>query len=73
VILETYAAREKPEAGRSAKDLAAAIETPPAHYAADFDDAARQAVALAHPGDVIFTIGAGDVVEVGPRMLELLR
>ncbi|MGE5595111.1 MAG: UDP-N-acetylmuramate--L-alanine ligase [Hyphomicrobiales bacterium] len=73
VVLETYAAREQPLAGRSAQDLAAAIETPRAHYAADFDDAARQAVALAHEGDVIFTIGAGDVVEVGPKMLELLR
>jgi UDP-N-acetylmuramate--alanine ligase len=72
VVLETYAAREKPEAGRSAKDLAAAITSPRAHYATDFDDAARQAVALARPGDVIFTIGAGDVVEVGPKMLELL-
>jgi UDP-N-acetylmuramate--alanine ligase len=73
VVLETYAARERPEAGRSAKDLAAAIERPKAHYATDFDDAARQAVALARPGDVIFTIGAGDVVEVGPKILELLR
>ncbi|HEX6030314.1 MAG TPA: UDP-N-acetylmuramate--L-alanine ligase, partial [Tepidiformaceae bacterium] len=73
VVLETYAAREKPEAGRSAKDLAEAIESPNAQYAADFDDAARQAVALARHGDVIFTIGAGDVVEVGPRILELLR
>ncbi|MEX0781512.1 MAG: UDP-N-acetylmuramate--L-alanine ligase [Dehalococcoidia bacterium] len=73
VVLETYAAREKPEAGRSARDLAAAIEAPRTHYATDFDDAARQAVDLANPGDVIFTIGAGDVVEVGPRILELLR
>lgn len=72
VVLETYAARENPEAGRSARDLAAAIESPTARYATDFDDAARQAVALAKPGDVIFTIGAGDVVEVGPKIMELL-
>jgi UDP-N-acetylmuramate--alanine ligase len=73
VVLETYAAREKPEAGRSARDLAAAITRPQAHYASDFEDAALQAVAFARPGDVIFTIGAGDVVEVGPKILELLR
>jgi UDP-N-acetylmuramate--alanine ligase len=73
VVLETYAAREKPEAGRSAQDLAAAISRPTAEYATDFDDAARRAVALARPGDVIFTIGAGDVVEVGPKILELLQ
>lgn len=73
VVLETYAARETPVAGRTAADLAAAIVQPQAQYARDFDDAAAQAVALARPGDVVFTIGAGDVNEVGPRMLELLR
>lgn len=73
VVLETYAAREAPVAGRSAQDLAAAISTPRAGYVADFESAARMAVALAAAGDVIFTIGAGDVTEVGPRILELLR
>ncbi|MCK9518761.1 MAG: UDP-N-acetylmuramate--L-alanine ligase [Dehalococcoidia bacterium] len=73
VVLETYAAREQPLPGRSAKDLAEAITSPAARYAADFDDAARQAAALAQPGDVIFTIGAGDVTEVGPKIVELLR
>ncbi|MCC7364891.1 MAG: UDP-N-acetylmuramate--L-alanine ligase [Dehalococcoidia bacterium] len=73
VVLETYAAREQPLPGRSARDLVEAIVTPRALYAADFDHAARQARALARPGDVVFTIGAGDVVEVGPKLLELLR
>jgi UDP-N-acetylmuramate--alanine ligase len=73
VVLETYAARENPAAGGSAKDLADAIEQPKARYAADFDDAARMAVELALPGDVIFTMGAGDVVEVGPKIVELLQ
>ena len=31
------------------------------------------AVGLARPGDVIFTMGAGDVVEVGPKIVELLQ
>jgi UDP-N-acetylmuramate--alanine ligase len=73
VVLETYAAREDPLPGRGARDLAAAITAPRATYAATFDDAARQAAALARPGDVVFTIGAGDVVEVGPKLMELLR
>lgn len=73
IVLETYAAREAPVAGRSASDLARAISEPAASYAPDFDAAARMAVELARPGDVIFTVGAGDVVEVGPRILELLR
>ena len=73
VVLETYAAREQPLPGRSAADLATAIVEPSASYAKDFDDAAAQAKSLARPGDVVFTIGAGDVVEVGPKLLELLR
>ncbi|MGD9934022.1 MAG: UDP-N-acetylmuramate--L-alanine ligase [Dehalococcoidia bacterium] len=73
IVLETYAAREAPVAGRSARDLAAAIGDPIARYAKNFEDAADQAAALARPGDVIFTIGAGDVVDVGPMLLERLR
>lgn len=73
VILETYAARETPVAGRSAADLASAIERPKAKYAADFAEAAEKAVELARPGDVVMTIGAGDVTEVGPMVLELLQ
>jgi UDP-N-acetylmuramate--alanine ligase len=73
IVLETYAAREKPEDGRSAVDLAAAIPSPKARYAKDFDEAARMAVEVVRPGDVVFTMGAGDVVEVGPKILELLR
>jgi UDP-N-acetylmuramate--alanine ligase len=72
IVLETYAAREEPIPGRTARDLAAAIQGPRASYAADFDDAAAQAASMAKPGDVIFTIGAGDVVEVGPRIVERL-
>lgn len=73
VVLETYAARELPEAGRSAKDLAAAITGVNVHYAETFESAAQQAAALAKPGDVVFTIGAGDVDTVGPLVLEALR
>ena len=28
---------------------------------------------LARPGDLVLTLGAGDVTTVGPRVLELLR
>lgn len=73
VILETYAARETPVEGRRAVDLAAAITLPPARYARDHEEAARIAAGLAGPGDIVMTIGAGDVTRVGPRVLELLR
>ncbi len=73
IVLETYAAREKPEAGRSAHDLATAIARPATQYAATFEEAVRLAVHLSEPGAVIFTMGAGDVVEAGPMILEALR
>lgn len=73
IVLETYAAREQPEAGRSARDLAEAIAEPKARYAATFDEAAAMAAGLAKSGDVVFTMGAGDVVEVGPRIVEALQ
>jgi UDP-N-acetylmuramate--alanine ligase len=73
VVLETYAAREQPEAGRSAADLVAAITGLTAQYAATFEEAAAMAVAMVEPGDVVFTIGAGDVDTVGPLILEALR
>ena len=72
VILETYAARETPLEGRSAADLARNIARPTASYAPDFAAAVAQAAALAQPGDVVMTIGAGSVTEVGPMLLEAL-
>ncbi len=72
VILETYAARETPLEGRSAQDLARAIAQPGASYAADFGEAVEQAAEIARPGDVVMTIGAGSVTEVGPLLLEHL-
>ena len=72
VILETYAARETPTEGRGAADLARNIARPSPSYAADFAAAVEQAAALAEPGDVVMTIGAGSITEVGPLLLERL-
>jgi len=72
VILETYAARETPLEGRSAADMARNIAQPAASYAPDFATAVEQAAALSRPGDVVMTIGAGNVTEVGPLLLEAL-
>ncbi|MFQ5879161.1 MAG: glutamate ligase domain-containing protein, partial [Dehalococcoidia bacterium] len=73
LIAETYAAREEPAGGMSAQELALAIHRPPARYAGDLEAAAQAALALLRPGDVFFTIGAGDVDQAGPLVLEGLR
>ncbi len=72
VILETYAARETPLEGRTAADLARNIARPAASYAPDFGAAVEQVGALSRPDDVVMTIGAGSVTEVGPMLLEAL-
>jgi UDP-N-acetylmuramate--alanine ligase len=73
LIARTYAAREEPSAGMTAEDLAAEITDPPARYTGELDESADAVAATLEPGDVFFTIGAGDVEKVGPMVLELLR
>jgi UDP-N-acetylmuramate--alanine ligase len=43
-----------------------------AHFVADRLEAARAAAALARPGDLLLTVGAGDVTTLGPVVLEAL-
>jgi len=73
LVLSTYAAREPESSGIDAKGLVDAIESPKARFVADFDEAARTALDLLRPGDVLFTIGAGDVDAIGPLVLEGLK
>ncbi len=73
LVLSTYAAREPESSGIDARGLVEAIESPKARFVADFDEAARVAHELLRPGDVFFTIGAGDVDAVGPLVLERLK
>ncbi len=71
-LTDTYAARERPEAGLSAVDLAAEIRQPGAIYVGGLAEAVETVARGLRPGDVCFTIGAGDVEEAGPRLLERL-
>ena len=73
LIAETYAAREEPSAGMSAEELAAEVGQPRARYSGDLAQSAAAAAELLQPGDVFFTIGAGDVEKVGPMVLEALE
>ena len=73
LIAETYAAREEPSAGMSARELADLLENPPARYVGSLTEAPAAVLATLRPGDVFFTIGAGNVDEVGPKVLEGLK
>lgn len=73
LIAETYAAREEPSAGMNAQELVEVIDSPPASYAGGLEEAPSKVVEALQPGDVFFTIGAGDIDQVGPQVLEALR
>jgi len=63
-LLEVYAASEKPIPGVSAAHIAEKMER--GHFIPNFAEAAERVIAMAEPGDVIFTLGAGDVNSLAP-------
>jgi len=74
-VLDIYAASEQPIEGISGEALARAIREKSgrgAEYAASFGDAVSAAAVVAQPGDMILTLGAGSVSQLGPMILELL-
>jgi len=73
LIADTFAAREPIAAGMSAEELAREVTRPEARFVATFAEAAVAALDILKPGDVFFTLGAGDVNEVGPMVVEGLR
>ncbi|MGV1086975.1 MAG: UDP-N-acetylmuramate--L-alanine ligase [Mycobacterium sp.] len=67
-VLDVYAAREQPLAGVSGALIAERISVP-VHYVPDFSAVAARVAAVARPGDVVVTMGAGDVTLLGPEIL----
>ena len=75
-LLDIYPASEPPIPGVTAQTLATRIAeqgSRPVTYAASFADALNGAAALARPGDMILTLGAGSVSQLGPQVLEALQ
>jgi UDP-N-acetylmuramate--alanine ligase len=74
VVLDIYPASEKPIEGVTGEALVRRIQNAgkDAHYAPNFGDAAEAAAATAQPGDMILTLGAGSVSQLGPMILEKL-
>jgi UDP-N-acetylmuramate--alanine ligase len=74
-VLDIYAASEKPIEGISGEALARAIREKGgrnAEYAGSFADGVSAAAAVAQDGDMILTLGAGSVSQLGPMILEKL-
>ena len=72
-ILDIYAASEEPIAGVDAAAMVKAVGRANVEYAGSFDEAVSNAVAHAQSGDVILTLGAGNVSQLGGKVLEALR
>jgi len=75
-VLDIYAASEKPIEGVSGQALASTIRENGggnAQYVSSFGGAASAAAAVAEDGDMILTLGAGSVSQLGPIILEKLQ
>ena len=73
---DIYGAGEAPLPGVSAENLAAAIgrrSAIPVVYNSDICTLEKEAAAAARPGDLIITMGAGDVTASAPHILNILK
>jgi UDP-N-acetylmuramate--alanine ligase len=76
IVTDTYAAGESPIEGAAASDLARAIQKaghPDVRYLDRFADILESLPASLAHGDLVLTLGAGDVTQLGPALLEKLR
>ena len=72
-VLEVYAAREDPEPGVSGLLIASAVPGGRAHFVPDRADLPAAIAAAARPGDLVLTMGAGDITALGPLIVNALR
>jgi UDP-N-acetylmuramate--alanine ligase len=70
VVLDVYAAREDPEPGVTGRLVADAVPGGAARYVPDLGEVPKIVAALAAPGDLVLTMGAGDITKLGPLVLD---
>jgi UDP-N-acetylmuramate--alanine ligase len=71
-VLDVYGAREQPLAGVSGASVAEHVSVP-VQYLPELSSVAEAVAAAAEPGDVIVTMGAGDVTMLAPEIVTALR
>ena len=71
-VLDVYGAREQPMAGVSGALVAEHVDVP-VQYVPDFSAVPDRVADVAAPGDVVITMGAGDVTMLGPEILNSLQ
>ncbi|NEK58591.1 UDP-N-acetylmuramate--L-alanine ligase [Geodermatophilus sabuli] len=75
VVMDVYGAREDPVPGVTGAMVADAVPLPAdrVRFEPSWSAAAPALAARARPGDLVITMGAGNVSMVGPEVLEALR
>jgi UDP-N-acetylmuramate--alanine ligase len=75
VVMDVYGAREDPVPGVTGAMVADAVPLPAGRvlFEPSWSAAAPALAARARPGDLVITMGAGNVSMVGPEVLEALR
>jgi UDP-N-acetylmuramate--alanine ligase len=75
LVLDIYPASEAPIHGITGELVAqkVAAHGRPAQFVSSFADAVKRAASSASPGDLIITLGAGNVSQLGPQIVEALQ
>ncbi len=68
IVAEIFAAREQNDIGISSRDLVEKI--PGAVYCSTLAEVTEQLAAIAQPGDLILTVGAGDIFKAGENLVK---
>jgi UDP-N-acetylmuramate--alanine ligase len=71
VVLDVYGAREQPEPGVTGALIAGAVPLAEGHvhYEPSFEEVPPLVASLVRPGDLVLTMGAGDVTMLGPELI----
>jgi len=69
VLMDIYAAREDPLEGVSGATIADLVEGPEVHFVADRAAVVPTVAAWVREGDLVLTVGAGDVTELGAPLV----
>lgn len=74
VVCDVYLSRDDPDPEVTGALVASAVPLPAerVRFVPDLGDVAATLVGIARPGDLVLTLGAGDVTRVAPQVLELL-
>ena len=73
VVLDIYGAREDPRPGVTGELITRRMPPgPQVHFLPSLAAVPGQVAELARPGDLVITMGAGDVTMIGPQLLEVL-